>query len=471
MSATDDPPVALTTRSEETPPLPCLLADADPAWPYASAAPSLHDALAEMQGRVAAPPPTTCCQHLAFLGPAVLVSVGYMDPGNWATNLAAGSAFGFAHLFVILFACLAAMFLQTLTVRLGIATGRNLAQACRDAYAPWVATSLWFTAEVAIAATDIAEVIGSAIGLKLLLGLPLAAGAALTLVDVLLFSCLLSRVRLVEGVVALLVGFIAAIFIALLVMAQPPAGPVMLGFVPSAAVFLNSEALYAAIGILGATVMPHNLYLHSALVQTRALGAEGGEDAKPRAAAAFTIDTVLSLSLALFVNSAILTVAAAAFYGSAEVGDLESAAGLLAPLLGSTAAPVLFALALLAAGQNSTLTGVMAGQVVMEGFVNWKVSPTLRRLVSRLATLVPVLTIALAVGDAGINNLLILSQVVLSFQLPFAMVPLVHFTGSAQKMGTMVSSRATQVCGGVLVLFITGLNAYLIVMTCIHGLE
>ena len=355
-------------------------------------------------------------------------------------------------------------------VRLGIATGRDLAQACRDAYPRPAVLLLWASAEVAVAATDVAEVIGSAIAIQLLSGLPLAAGAVITLVDVLLFSLLLSHVRLVEGVVAVLIAFIAVAFIAMMVMSAPPAMPLLMGVLPSAGLVTNASALYVAIGIIGATVMPHNLYLHSALVQSRAIH---GDDKNKREATCFlTLDAVVALTVALFVNAAILITAAAAFNrtGNSNVADLETAYSLLAPLLGSSAAPILFAVALLAAGQNSTLTGVMAGQVVMEGFLNWRISPTLRRLVTRLITLVPVLAVTLSLGDAGINALLVLSQVILSFQLPFALVPLMQFTSDGCKMGALVNSWGAHVVGWGIVVFISGLNIYLIVATIQGGI-
>ena len=385
-------------------------------------------------------------------------------------DLAAGASFGYAHLFVILLACMMAMFLQALCVSLGIATGRDLAQACRDAYPRTAVLLLWASAEVAVAATDVAEVIGSAIAIQLLSGLPLAAGAVITLVDVLLFTLLLSHVRLVEGVVATLIAFIAIAFIAMMVMSAPPAVPLLLGFLPSAGLVTNANELYVGIGIIGATVMPHNLYLHSALVQSRAICGDG--ESKREATRFLALDAVVALTVAMFVNAAILITAAAAFNatGNSNVADLETAYSLLAPLLGSSAAPVLFAVALLAAGQNSTLTGVMAGQVVMEGFLNWRISPTLRRLVTRLITLVPVLAVTLSLGDAGINALLVLSQVILSFQLPFALVPLMHFTSDGRKMGPLVNSWSTHVLGWAIVVFVTGLNIYLVVATIQGGI-
>ena len=362
------------------------------------------------------------------------------------------------------------MFLQALCVRLGVATGRNLAQACRDAYPHPAVLLLWASAEVAVAATDVAEVIGSAIAIQLLSGLPLAAGAVITLVDVLIFSLLLSHVRLVEGVVALLVAFIAVAFIAMMVMSAPPAAPLLLGFLPSAGLVTNADALYVAIGIIGATVMPHNLYLHSSLVQSRSVCGNG--ESKREAACFLTLDAVAALTVALFVNAAILITAAAAFNrtGNSNVADLETAYFLLAPLLGSSTAPILFAVALLAAGQNSTLTGVMAGQVVMEGFLSWRISPTLRRFVTRLITLVPVLAVTLSLGSSGINSLLVLSQVILSFQLPFALVPLMQFTGDAHKMGAvLVNSWSAHLIGWGIVIFITSLNVYLIITTAMQG--
>ena len=426
-------------------------------------------ALSEMAGKVAIfQGGGRCGRCISYIGPAFLIAVGYMDPGNWATSLAAGSTFGFAHLFVILLASCMGMFLQTLAVCLGIATERDLAQACRDAYSKRVSVFLWLTAEVAIAATDIAEVIGSAIAFKLLAGLPLIAGVFITVVDVLLITFLQSRVRLVETIVACLIAFIAVAFIVQIAFANPPAIPLLLGFVPSSGLVTDAASLYVGIGIIGATVMPHNLYLHSALVHSRASGKD--DEGKNEARFFLTLDSIFALAVALFVNAAILIVAAAAFYSHGEqVSDLETAYTLLQPILGN-AAPILFAVALLAAGQNSTLTGVMAGQVVMEGFLHWRVSPVVRRLVTRCITLIPVVLVTVLVGDAGINSLLVLSQVILSFQLPFALVPLMLITSDREKMGRLANSKCAKLTGWAIVALISGLNAYLIVAVAMNGM-
>ena len=377
--------------------------------------------LSEMAGRVAVHQPGTagCGRTFSrFVGPAVLIAVGYMEPGNWATGIAAGAAYGYTHLFVVGLASVIAMFLQCQAVRLGIGTGRDLAQSCRDSYSRPVVLMLWFTAEVAIMATDVAEVIGTAIALKLLFRIPLAGGVVLTVCDTLLVSLLHSRVRLVECIVAVLVALITGCFAAQLAMARPPAAEVLRGFLPNSVLVRDAEALYLAVGILGATVMPHNLYLHSALVHTRAID-QGAPAARAQAVRFLSLDSILALSVALVVNALILIVAGAAFHGSgnSDVGSLEHAYELLAPLLGSAAAPILFAIALLAAGQNSTLTGVMAGQVVMEGFLRWRIGPVARRLITRVVAVIPVVIVAVVAGDAGVQTALVLSQVILSFQV------------------------------------------------------
>ena len=442
--------------------------------PAASASPTrsgwlrLNEAppLSEMAGRVSvakagAHPCRTC---LSFLGPAALIMCGYVDPGNWATNLAAGSEFGYLHLFVILISSLTAMFLQSLAVRLGVGTGRDLAQACRDAFPRPVAVLLWLTAEVAIMATDVAEVVGTAVALKLLFKLPLVAGVCLTVCDALVVAFLHSRVRLIEGIVATLMMLIFASFLAQVAVAKPPALDVFKGFLPSTQLVTDTRALYLAIGILGATVMPHNIYLHSAVVHTRAFEKD---DASRRAAARYLVlDAVGGLSIALLVNCLILIVAAAAFNatGHSDVGEIQTAFELLQPVLGSAAAPILFGVALFAAGQNSTLTGVMAGQVVMEGFLEWRVNPVLRRVITRVLAVTPVLVVALVAGDGGVNTALVLSQVILSFQLPFALVPLMMFTSDARKMGAdFVNGWARHIVGWALVTVVIGLNAYLLI--------
>jgi manganese transport protein len=363
-----------------------------------------------------------------------------MDPGNWATDLAAGARHGYALLFVVLLASLAAMLLQHHAVRLGIGADRDLAQACRDAYPRPVALVLWLLCEIAIAACDLAEVIGSAIALQLLFGIPLVLGVAITALDVLALL-LLQRFgfRLLESIVAVLVLTIAACFAYELVLSRPAFGGVLFGFVPDSAVLRDPAMLYVAVGILGATVMPHNLYLHSSIVQTRAY--ERSDAGRREALRLATIDSSVALGLAFFVNAAILVVAAAAFHGTPNQGvaDIHDAYRLLAPVLGASLASTLFAVALLASGQNSTLTGTLAGQIGMEGFLDLRLPPWLRRLVTRLVAIVPAAVVAALWGEAGIGKLLVLSQVILSLQLPFAVFPLVQFTSSRAKLGPLAA--------------------------------
>lgn len=425
----------------------------------------------ELYGSVAAVPLTApWWKHLlSFIGPSWLISVGYMDPGNWVVDIGGGSAFGYVLLFVVALSCMLAMFLQALAVRLGIATGRDLAQACRDAYPKPVVIALWLSAEAAIVATDLAEVIGSAVALKLLFGLPTVAGVCITVLDVLIVLALQrGPARAVETIVAILVLIIGACFVVELSYARPSAVGVLTGFLPSSVLFTNPDVLLIATGIVGATVMPHNLYLHSSLVQTRAAVAAALNYDKKRLALRYAvIDTVIALSGALFVNAAILITAGAAFYttGNTDIATLEDAHALLEPLLGTRAAPILFGLALLAAGQISTLTGTMAGQIVMEGFLHWRLSPHYRRLLTRLLAILPALITAAVVGDHGLNELLIVSQVVLSFQLPFAVIPLVAITSSSVKMGDMSLNTCMRVTGWLIAAAITVLNLWLIVKT------
>ena len=376
----------------------------------------------------------------AFTGPGFLVAVGYMDPGNWATDLAGGSAFGYTLLSVILLSNVMAVFLQALSARLGIATGRDLASACRDAYNPAVSFILWMLCEIAIVACDLAEVIGTAIGLNLLFGLPLVWGVVLTGADVLLILALQSRgFRKLEAFIIALITIIALCFTYELIQSQPAMGEMMAGFVPQTQIVTNPAMLYIAIGILGATVMPHNLYLHSAAVQTRDYPRTPA--GKKNAAKWATIDSTIALSLALFVNAAILILAASAFHtiGRTDVAEIQNAYQLLTPTLGAAAASTLFAVALLASGQNSTITGTLAGQIVMEGFLRIRLHPWLRRLITRGLAIVPTVIVAAIYGESGTARLLILSQVVLSMQLPFAIVPLIQFTSDKTKMGNLVS--------------------------------
>ena len=400
----------------------------------------------------------------AFTGPGYLVAVGYMDPGNWATDLAGGARYGYTLLSVILISNLMAILLQALAARLGIATGRDLAQACRDAYSKPAVIVLWVLAEIAIAATDLAEVIGAAIALNLLFGLPLIWGVCLTAADVLLVLYLQHHgFRWVEALVVLLIVGIAGSFAVELYLARPDWVELARGFVPRTEVVTDPGMLYIAIGILGATVMPHNLYLHSSIVQTRKYG--DSDESRREAVRFASIDSAIALTSALFINGAILVMAAAVFHGTGHEGvaDITDAYKLLAPLLGTTAASVLFAVALLLSGQNATLTGTLAGQIVMEGFLSIRLRPWLRRLITRLIAIIPaVLVIGLA-GDRGAGPLLILSQVVLSLQLSFAVFPLVIFTSDRRRMGPLVNPRWIIAIAWPIAVLIAALNVWLLI--------
>jgi manganese transport protein len=403
---------------------------------------------------------------LAFAGPGYLVAVGYMDPGNWATDLAGGSRFGYALLSVILVSNLLAVLLQGLASKLGIVTGRDLAQACRDAYSRPTSIALWLGAEVAIAACDLAEVIGSAIALQLLFHIPLIIGVILTSLDVLIVLYLQhSGFRRLEAVVVVLIATIGLCFLFELVLARPDLGAVARGFVPQASVVTNPAQLYIAISILGATVMPHNLYLHSSIVQTRSY--EETPSGKREAIRFAFLDSTIALTFALFINAAILIVAAAIFHttGHTEVAEIEDAYKLLTPLLGVGGASLVFALALLASGQNSTLTGTLAGQIVMEGFLDVRLRPWLRRLITRGLAIVPAVIVTALYGQHGTASLLVLSQVVLSLQLSFAVVPLVQFTSSRAMMGEFVNRRWLIVLAWVATILIAGLNIWLLVLS------
>jgi manganese transport protein len=400
---------------------------------------------------------------LAFSGPGYLIAVGYMDPGNWATDLAGGSQFYYTLLSVVVISSLMAIFLQHLALKLGIATGRDLAQACRDHFHPAINVFLWIGCEIAIAACDLAEVIGSAIALNLLFGLPLIWGVCLTACDVLAILYLQNRgFRLIEGLVLTLIGVIAASFALQIVLSKPDFGAMALGFLPSSEILRDPKMFYVAIGILGATVMPHNLYLHSAIAQTRHydLTPKG----KREAILFSTVDSTVALFFALFINAAILIVAAATFYrnGHRDVAEIQDAYKLLSPVLGVGAASTLFAIALLASGQNSTLTGTLAGQIVMEGFLRLRLNPMLRRLITRLIAIVPAVIVTALFGASGTTQLLILSQVILSMQLSFAVIPLVMFTGDRAKMGEFVNPLWAKVSGWALSIVIALLNAYLL---------
>jgi len=400
---------------------------------------------------------------LAYLGPGYLVAVGYMDPGNWATSLAAGSKFGYTLLFIALLSNVMAIVLQSLCTRLGVGAGRDLAQACRDSFPRWVSLPLWLSAEIAITATDLAEVIGTAIGLNLLFHIPLQIGVVITAADVFLILALQAfGFRWIEAFVVSMLGVIAACFAVQIAMADPDWGAVIRGFVPTPEIFVNREMLYLALGILGATVMPHNLYLHSGLVQTRGYG-EGVEE-KREAITLATIDSSIALCLALTINASILILAAATYHraGKTDVAELDQAHAFLAPLLGSTLAPTLFAIALLCCGLNSTITATLSGQIVMEGFLNLRIAPWLRRLVTRMIAILPAVVVTVWAGEKATGQLLILSQVVLSLQLPFAVVPLVMFTASRSKMGPFVAPRWLTVLAAVTAAVIIALNAKLV---------
>ncbi|KAB0680945.1 Nramp family divalent metal transporter [Aureimonas leprariae] len=400
----------------------------------------------------------------AFVGPGYLVAVGYMDPGNWATSIAGGSAFGYTLLTVALLSNIMAIVLQSLCARLAIASGRDLAQACRDAYPGFVALPLWLLAEIAIIATDIAEVIGTAIGLNLLFGIPLEIGVVITALDVFLIL-LLQRLgfRWVEALVMTLLGVIAVCFAVQIAMVDPNWGDVIRGFAPTTEIVSNPQMLYLALGILGATVMPHNLYLHSGIVQTRDYGQTLPE--KRQALRFATIDSTVALCFALLVNASILILAAGTFHvtGRTEIAELGQAHSLLAPILGVAIAPTLFGIALLCCGLNSTVTATLAGQIVMEGFLNLKIAPWLRRLVTRVIAIVPAAGVTIFYGDAGTAELLVLTQVVLSLQLSFAVFPLVLFTASRTKMGALVAPRWLTGFAMLIAFVIAGLNVKLIV--------
>jgi manganese transport protein len=402
-----------------------------------------------------------------FLGPGFLISVGYMDPGNWATDIAGGSRFGYTLLFVIMASNLMAILLQSLSLKLGVATERDLAQLCHESYGPKVSFALWIMAEIAIAACDLAEVVGSAIALELLFHIPLFYGVLLTGLDVLLIL-LLQRwgFRYVEALVIVLIGSIIALFGVQMLLSRPDYWPVLRNLlIPSPSIVTNPGMLYIAIGILGATVMPHNLYLHSSIVQSRRY--KRTPAGKREAIHMANVDSALALMIALFVNAAILIVAAAVFNrsGHYEVAAIQDAFKLLSPLLGAGAASTLFAIALLASGQNSSITGTLAGQVVMEGFIHIRVSPWLRRLITRSLAIIPTIIVVAITGEQGTEKLLILSQVILSFQLSFAVVPLVLFTGNRARMGEFVNTRWLQGLAWFTAGLIAVLNAWLLVET------
>jgi manganese transport protein len=429
--------------------------------------PSATTSLPEVHGSIAVPYDAGFWRKLfAFAGPGYLVAVGYMDPGNWATDLAGGARFGYTLLTVIMVSNLMAILLQALAARLGIASGRDLAQACRDHYSRPVTIVLWLLCEIAIAACDLAEVIGAAIALNLLFGLPLIWGVVLTSLDVLMVLYLQHHgFRFVEALVVGLILLIAGSFAVELYLAKPALAPMLTGFIPRADIVRNPEMLYIAIGILGATVMPHNLYLHSSIVQTRKY--LDTPESKKEAIRFATIDSSVALMFALFINAAILVMAAAAFHGSGHeaVADIGDAYQLLSPLLGTKLASVVFAVALLCSGQNATLTGTLAGQIVMEGFINIRLRPWLRRLITRLIAIIPAVIVVWLYGEKGTGQLIILSQVVLSLQLPFAVFPLVMFTGDPHKMGAFANPWWLKAIAWPTAVIIAVLNAYLLWQT------
>jgi manganese transport protein len=407
---------------------------------------------------------------LAFAGPGYLVAVGYMDPGNWATDLAGGARFGYTLLSVILVSNLLAVLLQALAAKLGIATGRDLAQACRDHYSRRTAIALWLLAEVAITACDLAEVIGSAIALNLLFHIPIAVGVCITALDVFVVLYLQQRgFRRLEVVVITLIATIALAFLFELVLSHPNTGAVARGFIPTTAILTDSSMLYIAISILGATVMPHNLYLHSSIVQTRRY--DETPPGRREAVRYAVLDSTVALTLALFINAAILIVAGATFHtsGHSDVAEIQDAYKLLTPLLGVGGASLVFALALLASGQNSTLTGTLAGQIVMEGFLSIRLRPWIRRLITRGLAIIPAGIIAVLYGESGTAKLLILSQVILSLQLSFAVVPLVQFTSDRAKMGELANPRWLAWLSWAAAGFILVLNAWLLVLLARPG--
>jgi manganese transport protein len=433
----------------------------DTGWRRPRLAPSLQEAYRS----IPVARPSWWGKLLAFAGPGYLVAVGYMDPGNWATDLAGGSGFGYTLLSVILLSNLMAILLQGLAAKLGIVTGRDLAQACRDHYGRRTNIMLWLLCEIAIAACDLAEVIGAAIALNLLFRIPLAWGVMLTALDVMLVLVLQHRgFRMLEAMVIVLVVTVGACFLFEILLSRPDTGAVLRGFVPSAEIVRNPSMLYIAIAILGATVMPHNLYLHSSIVQTRRY--EETADGRQEAVRFAFLDSTIALSMALFINAAILIVAAASFHhsGHQNVAEIQDAYRLLTPLLGAGASGV-FAIALLASGMNSTLTGTLAGQIVMEGFLSIRMRPWMRRLVTRGIAIVPAVVTAIVYGESGTARLLVLSQVILSLQLSFAVIPLVIFTSDREKMGTFVNAPWLKMLAWSTAAVIAVLNTWLLVQT------
>jgi len=439
-----------------------------PTTPYDNA--PVLPSLPEVHRTVAVPTQAGFWRKLwAFSGPGFVVAVGYMDPGNWATDLAGGSRFAYRLIFVLMLSNLMAVLLQTLAARLGIVTQRDLAQACRDYYSRRASLALWVLCEIAIAACDLAEVIGSAIALNLLFGLPLIWGVLVTSLDVLAVLYLQHRgFRILEAIVVVLIGTIGTCYLLEIILVKPDLAAIGRGFVPTPELFTNREMLYLAIGMLGATVMPHNLYLHSSVVLTRAI--ERTREGLRTAIRYNFLDSAIALNLAFFINAAILIMAAATFHrhGMTQVAEIQDAYHTLSPLLGIPFASVLFALALLCSGQNSTLTGTLAGQIVMEGFLNIRLAPWLRRLITRLIAIIPAIIAVAFYGTSGTAKLLIFSQVILSLQLSFAVVPLVQFTSDRTKMGEFANPRWVKVLAWLVAGIIAVLNAYLLIQTLVN---
>lgn len=404
---------------------------------------------------------------LAFMGPGALVAVGYVDPGNWATSIEGGSEFGYTLLSVILIASLIATLMQEMAARLGIATSMDLAQATSASAGKKLSFFLWILTEVAIIATDIAEVIGSAIALKLLFNIPILLGVTITTLDVLLLLLLQKRsFRIIESVVIILMATIFIIFAYEILLSNPNVTDLVQGYIPSSDIVTNPSILFVGLGILGATVMPHNLYLHSSIIQTRSY--ERTEKGKKEAVNFARIDSIFSLTIAFLINSMILILGASAFYGNGQVvSGIEDAYALLAPTIGASIASTLFAIALLASGQNSTITGTLSGQIVMEGFIHLRVKPWVRRIITRLLAVIPVFIVTIIAGENGTTDLLIFSQVILSMQLPFALVPLVLFTSDKHKMGSFVNSTWVKLVAWTATVIIICLNVYLVVYTLI----
>jgi manganese transport protein len=431
-----------------------------PGWRRPRGRPSLAEVFGSIRTRPSGP---MWRKLVAFLGPGYLVAVGYMDPGNWATSLAGGSKFGYTLLSIALISNMMAILLQALCARLGIAAGRDLAQACRDAFPRALSWPLWLLAEIAICATDLAEVIGTAIGLNLLFGIPLEIGVVITALDVFLILWLQNiGFRWIEAFIVTLLGVIAVCFAIQIAMADPDWGAVIRGFAPTTEIVTNPEMLYIAIGIIGATVMPHNLYLHSGVVQTRAFG--DGVPEKREAIKLATIDSTVALMFALLINASILILAAATFNktGQVDVAELGEVHKLIAPLLGFSLAPTLFAIALLCCGLNSTVTATLSGQIVMEGFIDIRLPPWARRLTTRAIAIIPAAIVTIWYGEAGTAKLLILSQVILGLALPFSIVPLVMFTADRRKMGDLVAPRWVTVLAALTAAILIILNIKLI---------